>query len=228
MARRTLTRHKVLMAAVELADAEGAEALSMRRLAAAVGVQAMSLYNHVEGKDDLLDGITELVAGEIEPPDAAAGWRVAIRARMLSARAVLRRHPWAAVLMESRGGAGPTRLSHYEALVATFRLAGFSLELTHRAFLTLDSHLYGFMLQEQAWPTADPAAIGTIVDAMHATMPMERYPFLSELLTARVVHVGPADEGAFAFGLDLLLDGLERSREAEAMREAAGEPDPNG
>ena len=146
---------------------------------------------------------------------AAIGWRAAIRARTLSARAVLRRHPWAATLMESRGNAGPTRLAHDEALVATFRLAGFSLELTHRAFLTLESHLYGFMLQEQAWPTDDPTAIGTIVASMAVAMPPERYPFLSELLTARVVTVGPADEGAFAFGLDLILDGLERARDAE-------------
>lgn len=219
LARRTLTREKVLQAAIELVDTEGLESLSMRRLASAVGVQAMSLYNHVTDKDDLLDGITELVAGQIAPPDPAAGWRESMRERTLSARAVLQRHPWAATLMEARGNAGPARLDHSEALVATFRLAGFSLELTHRALLTLDSHLYGFLLQEQAWPTADPSAVAAIVESMSGAMPPERYPYLSELLRTRVVHVGPADAGAFAFGLDLILDGLDRARDAEAAGE---------
>lgn len=221
MARETLTRGRVLAAAMELADAEGLEALSMRRLAQAVGVKAMSLYNHVASKDDVLDGITDLVVAEIEPPRPDPDWRVSIRARTLSARRVLQRHPWAAVLLESRRNAGAARLDHYEALLAILRGAGFSLALAHRAFLLLDSHLYGFLLQEQAWPYRDAQAIEQAAEAIATGLPANRYPYLRELLLDRVVTTGPADAGAFAFGLDLILDGLERARAAE-RRPVAG------
>ena len=227
--RRTLTREKVIAAAMGLADRDGLEALSMRHLAQAVGVEPMSLYNHVRDKDDLLDALADRVAAEMAPvtPDAAApadapeatvtlaaagtGWRPAIRSRYVSARSVLRRHPWAVPLLESRP-AGPDRMAQHEALLATLRDAGFSLELAHRAFLLLDGHLYGSVLQEQAWPYRDAAEIQAVASTIAARLPGDRYPHLRELFLERVVQTGPADEGAFAFGLDLILDGLAQAR----------------
>jgi AcrR family transcriptional regulator len=220
--RRTLSRDRVLDAAIAMADAEGIEALSMRRLARAVGVEAMSLYNHVASKDDLLGAMLERVVAAIELPGPGEPWRDAMRRRYRSARQVLGRHPWAAVLLESRGDAGPARLGGYESTLGCLRRAGFSVELAHRAFLTLDSHLYGYMLQEQAWPTTTPEETAGIVEALTETLPAERYPYLRELLTTRVIRTGPADAEAFSFGLDLILDGLERAREGEASGRRPG------
>jgi AcrR family transcriptional regulator len=223
MARRILTREKVLVAAMEIADREGLGALTMRRLAGAAGVQAMSLYNHIRDKEDLLDALADRVAGEIVPPEAGQDWLATIRERTLSARAVLRRHPWAVPLLESRP-AGPDRMAADEARFATLRRAGFSLALAHRAFLLLDGMLYGSVLQEAAWPYADAAQIREVAGTLGEMLPADRYPYLRELVLERVVLTGPADEGAFAFGLDLVLDGLERARDAEADIGRSGGP----
>jgi AcrR family transcriptional regulator len=151
--RRTpLSRGQVLQAAVTLADESGIGALSMRKLGQVLGVEAMSLYNHVAGKGDLLDGMIDVVFGEIGLPPAVGGWKSAMRARALSARAVLGRHRWAIGLMESRKTPGPATLRHHDAVLGCLRGAGFSIELTAHAYSLLDSYIYGFALQEASLP----------------------------------------------------------------------------
>ena len=142
--RTPLNRQRVLDAAVTLADRDGVAALSMRRLAQELGVEAMSLYHHVANKDAILDGIVDVVFAEIELPDAEAGWREAMRRRAISVRDALRRHPWATGLMESRPTPGPANLRHHDAVLGVLRGAGFPRELTAHAYALLDSYIYGF------------------------------------------------------------------------------------
>ena len=150
--RRPLTRERVLRAAVALADRHGVESLTMRRLGGKLGVEAMALYKHVANKDEILDGIAELVVGEIEIPAAGSEWRTAMRQRAVSARRVLKRHPWAIGLMESRGSSGPATLRYVDAVLGTLRGGGFSVEMATHAFWLLDSYVYGHVIQEISLP----------------------------------------------------------------------------
>jgi AcrR family transcriptional regulator len=206
--RPPLTRDAVLLAAVRLADEHGLAALSMRRLAQTLGVEAMSLYNHVRNKDDLLDGIADLVVGEMTPPAAGGDWKAALRARSVSAHEVLLRHPWATGLIGSRINVGPAMLRYIDATVGCLRAAGFSLPQADRAWNALDSHLYGFTLQELHFPLA-PSEYASAAQQFLPRIPAEEYPHMNAL--SRLVidgkHTGIAD---FGFGLDLILDGLER------------------
>lgn len=210
--RPTLTRQRVLAGAVAIADRAGVGALTMRALADEVGVKPMSLYHHVEGKEDVLDGIVDLVFAEIDLPPAELGWREAIRRRCLSAREVLRAHPWATPLMESRTGAGPATLGHHDAVVATFRRAGFSVALTAHAYSLVDSYVYGFALQEAGLPfdTAEEAA--EVAQAILDRAPDAAHPHLAELTAEHVLQPGYDYGEEFAWGLDLILDGLERAQ----------------
>ena len=142
--RAPLSRERVLRTAVALADEDGLESLTMRELGLRLGVEAMSLYNHVAGKDDLLDGMVDLVVGEIDLPSDAVGWKEAMRRRAISAQAVFSRHPWASALIDSRESSGLERLRYFEWVIGTLRRAGFSIELAARAFSVLDSYIYGF------------------------------------------------------------------------------------
>src|SRR6185503_8577277 len=151
--RVPLSRERVLDAAFALADEIGVESLSMRRLAKALGVEAMSLYNHVGSKDDLLDGLVDLVFEEIEPPPSGVDWRTAMRRRAVSTREALRRHPWAIGLMEARSQPGPSSIALHEAVLKTLREAGFSLAETVHAYSVQDAYIYGFALQERALPS---------------------------------------------------------------------------
>jgi AcrR family transcriptional regulator len=154
----------VLRAATVLADRVGVGSLSMRKLAQELGVEAMSLYHHVANKDDLLDGMVDLVFGEIELPSGDAGWKAAMRRRAISAREALRRHPWATGLMESRSTPGAANLRHHDAVLGILRGAGFSVELAAHAYSLLDSYIYGFALQEKTVPfdsAHDAARSGT-------------------------------------------------------------------
>jgi AcrR family transcriptional regulator len=150
--RTPLNRDRVLRAAVALADENGIGSLSMRKLGEALGVEAMSLYNHVASRGDLLDGMIDLVFGEIGLPPGGAGWKTAMRQRALSARQALSRHPWAIGLMESRSTPGPATLRHHDAVLGSLRQAGFPVALAAHAFSVLDSYIYGFALQEASLP----------------------------------------------------------------------------
>jgi AcrR family transcriptional regulator len=202
----------VLEVAVDLADRNGLEAPSMRKLGEALGVEAMSLYSHVANKDDLLDGMIDAVFTEIDLPSADDGWRIAMRQRAVSVREVLRRHRWAIGLMESRTSPGPATLAHHDAVIGVLRAGGFSVPQTAHAFSVLDSYIYGFALQEKGLPfqTADEAA--EVAQAMFARIPVDRYPHVVELATQHALQPGYDYGAEFEFGLDLILDGLERLR----------------
>jgi AcrR family transcriptional regulator len=208
--RNPLTRERILHAAVALADEAGIEALSMRRLGEALGVEAMSLYNHVANKEDLLDGMIDVVFAEIDLPSAADGWRTAMRQRAISVRRVLRRHRWAIGLMESRTSPGPATLAHHDAVIGVLRAGGFTVAQTAHAFSVLDSYVYGFALQEKGLPFDTPEETAELAREMFADFPADRYPHFVELATQHVMQPGYDYGDEFEFGLDLILDGLER------------------
>ncbi|MGW6423130.1 TetR/AcrR family transcriptional regulator C-terminal domain-containing protein [Nocardia sp. NPDC055053] len=206
--RTPLTRERVLRAAIELADQEGLDALSMRRLAKAVGVEAMSLYNHVANKDDLLDGIIDLVVAEIYVPEAGGDWQSELRRRATSAHEVLLRHRWATGLLGSRVNVGPAMLRYIDATLGCLITAGFTYEQADRAWNALDSHIYGFTLQAINFPL-DPSEYVSAATQFLPLIPPETHPHMHTLATLVIdgTHSGLAD---FTFGLDLLLDGLNR------------------
>lgn len=206
--RRPLTRQRVLRAAIDLADSGGLESVSMRRLGQALHVEAMSLYRYVAGKDDLLDGMADLVTGAFEVPTAEDDWRTAMRRGATSAHQVLLRHPWASSLIESRLSAGPARMRYLDALIGLLSSAGFSMPQAMRAIMALDSHTYGFVLQELAWPFDLERAPEIAADFAQG-LPAGEYPHLRAIAVMVTTEPGgvPLD---FEFGLDLILDGLER------------------
>ncbi|MGW2936742.1 TetR/AcrR family transcriptional regulator [Streptomyces sp. NPDC001156] len=208
--RVPLSREKVLHAAVALADESGIEALTMRKLGEAVGVEAMSLYTHVANKEDLLDGMIDLVFEEIELPSPEGDWKTGLRRRAISVRLVLSRHRWAIGLMESRTSPGPTTLRHHDAVIGCLRRAGFSVALTAHAYSALDSYIYGFALQERHLPFDTPGETADLAQAI-LTQAAGHYPHLAELATEHVLRPGYDYGDEFAFGLDLILDGIERA-----------------
>jgi AcrR family transcriptional regulator len=204
--RQPLTRERILRAALELADAEGIEALSMRRLASRLGVEAMTLYYHVRNKRELLDGIMDLVAREYEPAAPGEPWRPAVRATAISVHDAFVRHPWAADL-SFKTGPRPARLAWMDALLGTFRAAGFSPAATHHAYHAIDSHITGFTLWEVGMPL-DETPLEEMAAQFLASGVADHLPHLVEHVEQ---HVHPSDDiREFEFGLDLLLDGLER------------------
>jgi AcrR family transcriptional regulator len=210
--RIPLNRERVLHAAVALADESGSEALSMRKLGEAVGVEAMSLYHHVANKDDLLDGMIDVVFGEIEMPSDCGDWMGSMRRRALSARQVLARHGWAIRFMESRTSPGPATLRHHDAVLGCLRNAGFSVRLAAHAFSVLDSYVYGFALQERSLPFDTPQQTAELAQEILARFPVNEYPHLAELTAEHVLQPGYDYGNEFAFGLDLILEGLEKLR----------------
>ena len=182
--RKPLTTERVLQAAVALADREGVGSLSMRRLARELGVEAMSLYHHVPGKQALLDGMVDLVFGEIELPADDGGWRAAMRRRAVSAREVLARHPWAIALMESRRTPGPANLRHHDAVLGCLRRAGFPVALTAHAYSILDAYIYGFALQEAGLPFDTPEETAEVAAEIMEGFAAGAYPHLTELAEA--------------------------------------------
>ena len=212
--RTPLTRQRVLRAAVALADRGGVGALSMRKLAQELGVEAMSLYHHVANKDDILDGIVDVVFGEIELPTGEAGWEAAMRRRAVSAREALRRHPWATGLMESRRTPGPANIRHHDAVLGVLRNAGFPVELAAHAYSLLDSYIYGFALQEASLPFHTPEEAAEVAQEIMAVFPADDYPHLAEIATEHALQPGYDYGDEFLYGLDLILDGLARARAA--------------
>ena len=208
--RPPLTRQRVLEAALALADRGGIESLSMRKLAQELGVEAMSLYHHVANKDEILDGLVDIVFGEIALP-SGPDWRSAMRQRAVSAREALRRHPWATPLMESRATPGPANLGHHDAVLGVLRGAGFPVELTAHAYSLLDAYIYGFALQEASLPFSTPEETAEVASSIMAEMAAGAYPHLTELTVEHVLQPGYDYGHEFRFVLELLLDGLERA-----------------
>jgi len=207
-----LSKQRVVLEAVGLADREGVDGLSMRRLAAVLGAGAMSLYHYVANKEELLDAMIDIVFEEIELPTDATDWQSAMRQRAISTRQVLARHPWAIGLLESRTSPGPANLRHHEAVTACLRRAGFSVLMATHANWLLDSYVYGFALQESSLPfdTADEFA-DTTEDVFLPQLPPDQFPYLNESAAALVAAgYDPAEE--FIFGLDLVLAALEPLR----------------
>jgi AcrR family transcriptional regulator len=220
-ARSPLNRERVLRAAVALADDSGIGSLSMRKLGDALGVEAMSLYNHVANKGDLLDGMVDFVFSEIDLPAAGADWKTAMRQRAIAAREVLSRHHWAIGLMESRTSPGPATLRHHEAVIGSLRRGGFSIEMAAHAYSVLDSYIYGFALQEASLPFETAEETADVAEMFFKQLPPDGYPYLTELTVEHVLQPGYDYGNEYEFGLDLILDGLERVRDGARSRSAS-------
>jgi AcrR family transcriptional regulator len=208
--RVPLSRERVLGAAVLLADEDGLESLTMRELGLRLGVEAMSLYNHVANKDDLLDGMVDLVVSEIELPTDTVDWREAMRRRAISAQSVFSRHPWASGLIDSRESSGPARLRYFDWVVGTLRRAGFTLELAARAFSVLDSYIYGFGRQQLNTAAGRDIQPEEVAEGFLRAIPADEYPYLREMVVEYAMGSGHDERADFEFGLDLILDGLQR------------------
>lgn len=199
----------MVAAALDLADARGIGALTMRGLASAVGVKPMSLYHHVSGKDEVLDAMVDAVFAEIEVVDGR-DWRETMRHRAHSARAALRRHPWALGLMDSRSSPGPQTLAHHDTVIGCLRRGGFSLAMTGHAVALLDAYVYGFVLQELSLPFEGGDGARDAADELVQLVSPEQYPHLVEFAAGHVMQPGYDFADEFGFGLEVVLDGLAR------------------
>jgi AcrR family transcriptional regulator len=210
--RAPLNRERVLRAAVALADERGAEELTMRKLAKALGVEAMSLYNHVASKTDLLDGMVDIVFGEIDPPAATGDWKAELRKRAVSTRAALNRHRWAIGEMEGRTTHGPNNLRLHDAVLGCLRAAGFSVEMTVRAMSVQDAYIYGFALQQSDMSSETPEDFAAEAQRQMRdyAAALADYPHLVEVVGGYVARAGYDYEAEFLFGLDVILDRLEQ------------------
>lgn len=211
-ARPPLTRDKVLSTAVDLADRIGVDALTMRKLADALGVKPMSLYHHVANKEAILDGMVDVVFSEIDPPPADLPWRDAMAHRCRSARQVLRRHPWATPLMESRTSPGEPTLAHHDAVLACLIDAGLPMPLVAHAYATLDAFVYGFAIQEASLAFEGEELSDFAEDLI--TPRAEHFPNLAAFTSEHVLQPGYDFGDSFEFGLALILDGLEAAARA--------------
>lgn len=211
--RLPLTRERVLDAAMKLADGGGIEALSMRKLGQALGVEAMALYYHFANKERVLDGIVDLVFGEIDLPVAGAAWKVAMRRRAISVRDALMRHRWAIGLMESRTNPGPANLRHHDAVIGCLRAAGFDMAAAATAYSLLDAYIYGFALTKMNLPFDTTTDIVEMAETMLEPFPAGEYPNLAAFITEHAMKPGYDYADEFEVGLDVILDGLERVRD---------------
>jgi AcrR family transcriptional regulator len=199
---------RTLQAALGIADGEGIQAVTMRRLARELGVEAASLYHHVNGKDQILDGLVDLVAAEIEPPVPSTGWRRAISQRAYNTRAGLRRHPWAVSLMASRTSPGPATLRLLETGIRCFREGGFSVRLAAHAVSAVDSYVHGFVLQEVNLPFRDESELAAMTESIMEAFPASEFPYLFEMTLEHVLQPGYDYGNEFDSGLEVVLDGL--------------------
>ena len=212
-ARVPLSRERVLGAALALVDTGGHEALSMRNLGKQLDVEAMSLYKHVANKEDILDGLVDIVFGEIAVPSPGeADWKGALRRRAISVREALNRHRWAVGLMEGRLVPGPASLRHHDAVMGCLREAGFPFRAAVHALSVMDAYIYGFALQEKNLPFERPDQVSEVMEIQRRHVPdMDDYPYLVEVAT-EMAEAGYDYATEFEFGLDLILDALERFR----------------
>jgi AcrR family transcriptional regulator len=207
--RPPLNRDRILAAAVEIADERGVGAVTMREVASRLGVEAMSLYNHVANKDDILDGMADLMAGQFDLPEDVDHWREAMRRRAVSAHEVFGRHPWAPMLFDSRESSGPARLHYFDWVLGKLMTAGFSVDGAARAFSLLDSYIYGFGIQQFNFSADSDVSTEEMAEAILAYIPAETYPYLHRM-ASHAMQVGYDAEADFDFGLEIILDGLER------------------
>ena len=206
--RAPVNRERTLEVALPVADGEGIDAVTMRRLARELGVEAASLYHHVEGKDQILDGLVDLVAAEIELPKPSVDWRKAITQRAHNTRAGLRRHPWAVSLMASRTSPGPATLGLLETGIRCFREGGFSVPLAAHAISVVDSYVHGFVLQEVNLPFRDESELAAMTGAIMETFPASEFPYLFEMTVQHVLQPGYDYGKEFDSGLKVVLDGV--------------------
>ena len=211
--RIPLTRERVLDAAMKLADQSGLEGLSMRKLGQALGVEAMALYYHFANKERVLDGIVDLVFAEIDVPVSGADWKTAMRQRAISVRDALLRHRWAIGLMESRTNPGPANLRHHDAVIGCLRAAGFDMAATATAYSLLDSYIYGFAMTKINLPFEDTSDIVEMSETMLAPFAPGEYQNLADFITEHAMKPGYDYANEFEYGLDVILDGLERVRD---------------
>jgi AcrR family transcriptional regulator len=204
-----LSKERTLEVALAVADADGIEAVTMRRLARELGVEAASLYHHVHGKDEILDGLVEAVATEIELPAPSADWRQAISQRAHHTRASLRAHPWAVSLMASRTTPGPATLRLLETGIRCFREGGFSIALAAHAVSAIDSFVHGFVLQEVNLPFRDESQLVAMTTAIMEAFPAAEFPYLFEMTVEHVLQPGYDYGKEFDSGLKIVVDGLE-------------------
>jgi AcrR family transcriptional regulator len=217
--RGRLSRDGVLRQAVAVADAGGLASLTIRSLAQALGVKPMSVYHHVANKDEILDGIVDIVFSEIDLPAVGGEWRSELAGRARSARQVLRRHPWAISLLESRTSPGPATLAHHDAILGTLRTAGFSPELTAHAYALLDAFVYGFAVQEAALPFDGPDSVGEVAEPIMELMSSGQYSHMVEMAQDHYLQPGYDFGDEFEFGLGLILDALaQRFSDREGAR----------
>ena len=209
--RPRLSRERVLQGAVAVADAGGIAALTIRSLAAELGVKPMSVYHHVANKEEILDGIVDLVFAEIELPELDGVWQVEMRRRASSAREALRRHPWAIGLLESRTNPGPATLKHHDAVIGTLRSAGFSVVLTAHAYALIDAYVYGFALSEASLPINGPETMPEVAEQIMEHFSADDHPHLLEFSVEHVMKPGYDYGAEFEFGLGVVLDGLARA-----------------
>ena len=221
--RVPLTKERILQTAVALADAGGVESASMRRIAQELDVVPMALYRHVANKHELQDGMLDVVVGEIDPPTDGADWKTGVRARILSARRALLRHPWASPVMESRTEPTPTVLAYMDSMIGMFLAGGFSMDLMHHAMHAMGSRLMGFTQELFNDRTdVDPAVEADMWRALAGA-----YPNIAQLAAlvnhddTSVVGAGCDDQFEFEFALDLMLDGLERLKDRDTGRQAS-------
>ncbi|MEU1734546.1 TetR/AcrR family transcriptional regulator [Streptosporangium sp. NPDC020145] len=208
-----LNRGLVLEAAIRVADRGGVEAITMRRVAQELGVEAMSLYHHVPNKDAILDGVVDMVFAAIELPGAEGDdWREAIRTRSFSARVILSRHSWALGLMDSRRDPGPATLRHHDAVLGVLREAGFTLPMAAHAVSLIDSYVSGFVLQEANLPVRTPDDVEEVAGGILRHLPAEELPYLTEMIRDHALQPGYDYTSEFGYGLDLILDALEARR----------------
>jgi AcrR family transcriptional regulator len=209
-ARIPLTRDRILRAAIQIADDEGLDALTMRRLGQALGVQAMSLYNHVANKDDLYQGIVDLAMSEIEVPSPDADWKTALRQSAISAHQAFVRHPWACNLHMATPRINDERMEWMEGVLRTLREAGFSPNMTHHAYHALDSHITGFTLWLVNMPFDSREELLDMARDFIPAIPAERFPYVIEHANEHLEEPDPDEPSEFEFGLELILEGLER------------------
>jgi AcrR family transcriptional regulator len=212
--RVPLSRERVLRAARAIADAGGIGALTIRSLAEALEVKPMSVYHHVANKDEILDGVVDLVFSEIELPSVGGDWRYEMAKRASSVRQALRRHPWAIGLLESRSTPGGANLRHHDAVLGTLRGAGFSLAMTAHAYALIDSYVYGFALQEASLPFQGPETLNEIAEPMMKQFAAGDYPHFVAMATGYYLQPDYDFGDEFTFGLGLILDALTRSLQA--------------
>ena len=210
--RQPLTRERVLDTALRLADQGGLEALSMRKLGQALGVEAMALYYHFANKERVLDGIVDLVFGEIDVPAIGADWKTAMRERAISVRDVLARHRWAIGLMESRTNPGPANLRHHDAVIGCLRAAGFDMAMAAHAYSALDAYIYGFALTKMNLPFESTTDIADMAETMLEPFPLGEYPNLADFISEHAMKPGYDFGDEFEYGLDVILDGLDRAQ----------------